>query len=41
MLITFWKIDSGHMEMMVLDKEADVEVNQEVDKEMTKLVEEV
>ena len=38
---TFWKIESGHMEMMVLDKEADVEVNQEVDKEMTKVVEEV
>ena len=41
MLITFWKIDSGHMEMMVLGKEADVEVKQEVDKEMTKVVEEV
>ena len=26
-------------EMMVLDKEADVEVNQEVDKEVTKVVE--
>ena len=25
-------------EMMVLDKEADVEVNQEVDKEVTKVV---
>ena len=29
------------IEMMVLDKEADVEVNQEVDKEVTKVVEEV
>ena len=27
------------IEMMVLDKEADVEVNQEVDKEVTKVVE--
>ena len=27
------------IEMMVLDKEADVGVNQEVDKEMTKVVE--
>ena len=26
------------IEMMVLDKEADVEVNQEVDKEVTKVV---
>ena len=29
------------IEMMVLDKEADVEVNQEVDKEVTNVVEEV
>ena len=29
------------IEMMVLGKEADVEVNQEVDKEVTKVVEEV
>ena len=29
------------MEMMVLDKEADVEVKQEVDKEMAKVVEDI
>ena len=28
------------IEMMALDKEADVEVNQEVDKEVTKVIEE-
>ena len=34
------KVDGGHRDDVVLDKEADVEVNQEVDKEVANVVDE-
>ena len=34
------KVDGGHRDDVLLDKEADVEVNQEVDKEVVNVVDE-